>query len=165
MSQDVRMFCYCSHVIDDEVYEEDKCPRCYGKNYYFDIHFDNNGQAVLSENTLKLQQELLKITLEEKGDNPFFEEWGNEVRKRIVGSKNTVLIKTRIEMLVKDCLEYLKSVQMGNQNYYQNMDNEEIIATIESINVIPTSQVGYDVQVVVTSQAGENIAFEFSIEL
>lgn len=165
MSKDVRMFVACTHIIDGIVYEEDRCPRCYGKNYYFDIYFDKEGQAILSEGTLKLQQELLKVTIEEKGTNLFFEQWGNEVRERMIGSKNLPNSKTKIEMLIRDCLDHLKGVQIGNQNLYQNMDNEEIIARIDSVDVIQTSQIGYEVQIVVTSQAGENIAFDISLEL
>lgn len=165
MSQDVRMFVACTHIINGEVYEEDKCPRCYGKNYYFDIFFDSQGKAVLSEGTLKLQQELMKVTLEEKGSNVFFDNWGNEVRERMIGQKNNPAAQSKVELLIRDCINHLKGVQIGNQNLYQNMDSEEILATIDSVNVIKTSQVGYDVEVVVTSQAGENIAFDFTIEL
>ncbi|MNM81095.1 hypothetical protein D3C81_930830 [compost metagenome] len=165
MSQDVRMFVMCNHIINGEVLEESRCPRCYGKGYYFDIHFDEDGQTIISEKTLKLQQELLKITIEEKGENIFHPQWGDETRRRLIGSKNNPKAQNQIQVLVKDCIQYLQNVQIGNQTLFQNMTDEEIIATIDSINVIKSSQVGYEVQVTVTSQAGETINYAFSLEL
>ena len=80
MSYDVQMFVLCNHYVDEVLHESQSCPRCYGRDFYFDIHFDDMGQAVLAGGTLKLQQELMKISIEEKGSNPFHALWGSDVK-------------------------------------------------------------------------------------
>lgn len=162
MSQDIRMFCACTHLVDEELYDVDSCPRCYGKGYYFDVTFDG-GKAVLSEGSIKLEQELLKILIEEKGSNVFHLDWGNEIT-RLVGTKNTSIKRSKIEVLVKQTLDHLKAVQHGEDAVWGNMMEEEKLGEILSIDVVETSgRDGYIIKVKISNTSGDTIVQTFNL--
>lgn len=163
MSNDIKMFVLCTHVIDGEMQEPDRCKRCYGKGFYFDIHFDSIGIATTATSTAKLQQELIKIILEDKGSNKFHEDWGCEVGNKMVGKKNTHHAKMKIEMYIRNSVEYLMKVQQENQMMFGNMDETEIIESIVSVNVQQVSQTGYSAEVVVRAVTGEIVPMKIEI--
>lgn len=157
MSKDVKMFVACNHYVNETAYNFDNCPKCYGKGFYFDIYFNEKGQPELTNGSMKLQQEILKILIEEKGSNKFSPEWGNELFSRIVGTKNTSIMRTRIELIINETLKYLKSVQENEQETWGNMSSSEIIDTIQYIEVIPAGLDGYNIKVKLTNTADEII--------
>lgn len=157
MSYDVKMFVLCTHVIDGEMYEPQRCKKCYGRGFYFDIHFDAIGQPSLAVSTPKLQQELIKIIMEDKGSNKFHENWGCDVGNRMIGQKNDPHAKIRIEMLVRDAVTYLMDVQKENQLIFENMDETEIIDSIVSVDVKSEGPTGYVVHVVIRAVTGEMV--------
>lgn len=162
MSKDVKMFRGCNHYVDDLMYEPNLCPRCYGQGYYFDISFEG-GQAVLSEGSIKLQQEILKILIEEKGSNLFHKDWGNEIN-RLVGTKNTAIKKSKIEVLLKQTLDHLKAVQQGEDIAWDNMTNEEKLGDILSIDIQETNRNdGYIIKVKVSNDLGDETVHTFNI--
>lgn len=163
MAYDVKMFVLCTHVIDGEIYEEQRCKKCYGRGFYFDIHFDAIGASSTATSTAKLQQELIKIIMEDKGSNKFHQKWGCEVANRMIGKKNDPNAKVRIEMLVRESVTHLMNVQRENQLLFENMNEDEIIESIISVNVVKSGSTSYDVHVVVQSVTGELIPM--SVEL
>lgn len=154
MSSDVKIFNVCNHLVNDVKYDISSCPRCYGKGYYFDIHFDVAGEAVLASGNVKLQQEVLKILIDEKYDNVFHQEWGSKI-KTFVGSKNLNINKTKLEFIVRSALEYLKKVQMNETKNWNNLTDEEILDKIVSINITSIGQTAYNIDVVLSNEVGE----------
>jgi hypothetical protein len=154
MSQDVKFFVACDHLVDNRIYNNDECPRCYGKGYYLDIHFDNSGQAVLTTGSLKLQQEILKVIMDEKYKNVFHPLWGSELHD-LPGSKNLRITRVKIEMAVRSAIEYLKNVQLAEYAEFKNLTTEEILDQILYIEVTPLGPTGYSVNVVISNSVGE----------
>ena len=154
MGQDIKFFCACDHVVDNVVYRSDSCPRCYGNGYYLDVHIDNVGNAVLTTGEIKLQQEMLKIILDEKYKNLFHPQWGSELSGR-VGTKNVNINKVKIEIMVRKALEYLKGVQMEQNALYQNLNPDEILDEIVDVIVSDIGRTGYSIKVTVSNAVKE----------
>lgn len=156
MSKDIKMFNICDHVIKGEYYGNTHCPRCYGKNYYYDICFDKEGKAITASGGIKLQQEVLKIMNDKKGGNIFFPEWGNIIADDgIVGTKNIETTKQKIKMIIYETLQHLKNVQINNQVIFNNMTESEIIDEIDEISVISIPPLGYKIGVKFKNVIGE----------
>lgn len=155
MSKDVKMFCACNHYVNSVKYEGSACPRCYGKGFYFDIFFDDSGYPVLSEGGAKLQQEVLKIMLEEKGQNIFHPNWGNDLTERMIGTKNLFLLDTKIELIIRQTLSYLQTVQTNENDVWDNMSSEEMLAGIKSIEIFNLGKTGYQVKIKIENSLGQ----------
>lgn len=154
MGKDVKMFNGCDHIVDNKQYESQLCPKCYGKSYYLDVHFDINGEAVLTSGSIKLQQEMLKVILDQKYMNAFHPKWGSELNS-IIGSKNINMNKAKLEMIIRMALEHLQNVQIGTDEKFHNLGSEEILQVIEYIEITPLGPTGYDVDVTISNIAGE----------
>jgi hypothetical protein len=153
MSYDVKIFNLCDHYTGGKQYMPEKCPKCLGKGYYYDIAFDKAGQAVLATGSIKLQQEMLKIINDVKGDNPFFERWGSELHD-LIGQKSTKLTSPKLQLMIRTSLEYLRFLQCEESDTYNNMTMDEILLGVESIKV-DNYYVGYDVSVVIKNTSNE----------
>jgi phage baseplate assembly protein W len=160
MAYDVKMFALCDHYVEETQYNGSKCIRCYGKGYYLDVFFDKKNEYTVSlaSGVDKLKQEILKIMLEEKGSNVFHPNWGNEIRERVVGKKNISSSAIRLEVLVRDAIQYLQSVKDLNNVRYQNALPDEMIDYVDSVKVVQTSQNGYDIYIVVVNKDGKFIS-------
>lgn len=158
MSIDVKLFNGCNHIIDGIKYQPDQCPKCNGKNFYYDMHFDISGKVVTCSSSVKLQQEVLKIMNDKKFGNKFHTQWGdmliNVVDSKFIGKKNLPSTSQKIQMIVYQTLQYLKKVQINNQIIFKNMSEEEIIKEIIDINVIPINNIGYNVSVTFSDCSG-----------
>lgn len=143
--------------IPQYIFDATLCPRCYGKGYYLDIPLNEAGQALLIDSTGKLEQQVLKILTDPKGSNIFHPRWGNDVSEKLLGHKNTSYAANRLRFLIVNALEYLKQVQLDSQARWNNMSADEIIYTINYVNVIPSSLTGYSVIIDLTSAAGTSI--------
>lgn len=164
MSYDVKMFVLCNHYVDGEFYQSNKCPRCLGNNLYFDLYIDDAGITQVVDGEVKLQQELLKISIEEKGGNIFHTNWGSDLKRQLIGSKHNNAIRQKAEIMVRNSMEYLRSLQEGEQLVYQHMDPEEMLSSVESVDVVATSQVSFDISVVVRTKYNRLISFNYSVE-
>lgn len=139
------------------------CPRCYGKNYYFDIFFNKKGQAVTATKSQKLLQECLKVLIDDKLGNPFHPDWGCNIEDRI-GEKNVGNINLfKVELSVREAIEYLQKLQQNNQMEFMNMHDEEMIDAIESIEVVQNGPTGYDVKIVIISTIGDLITYNVQL--
>lgn len=139
MSKDMMIFNLCDHIIDGEKYTKEDCPLCLGKDYYYDIAFNEKGLVEMCEDEIKLQQEVLKILTDIKGGNRFFVNYGNPLNKEMIGKKKNEATQQRIKIALYDTLQYLKNVQINNKILFNNMTNEEIIESIDNIIVKTTS--------------------------
>jgi hypothetical protein len=106
----------------------------------------------------------MKISIEDKGSNPFHPSWGSEVRKMLLGLKNTNITQQKIEIFTRNFLEYLRSIQESNQLINKNMSPEEIVSSIENIEVVVTSQVSCEVRVLIRSKANELLSINYTVE-
>ena len=152
MSYDVKLFNGCDHIVDGVRYDLQLCPKCLGKGYYFDICFDDAGQAILTENDLKLQQEMLKVIIDRKYKNIFHEEWGSRVDE-LIGSKNNEITKNKLKVIVRQAEEYLQKIQSIEYNEHKNLNNKEILDDIISVNIKELGPTGYLVSVLVKNVA------------
>ena len=154
MSQDIKIFNACDHVVNGTVYDQSLCPKCYAKGYYFDIHFDDDGSAVTTSGSLKLQQEMLKILIDEKYRNPFHPNWGSEIYT-IVGHKNLAITKARLEMIVRRALEHLKMVQSNEYMQSGTLTPDEILDRIVYVEISPLGPTGWHVYAVISNSTGQ----------
>lgn len=156
MSKDIKMFNVCDHIINGEYYGNTYCPRCYGKNYYYDMCFDNEGKIITASGDIKLQQEVLKIMNDKKGGNIFFPEWGNIIASgEVIGTKNLETTSQKLKMIIYETLQHLKNVQINNQLIFNNMMENEIIEEIDEISVISMPPLGYKIGVKFKNVVGE----------
>ena len=160
MSRDVQFFNACNHIVDNKYYDQYACPRCYGKSYYIDICFNISGETVQASGSIKLQQEILKIIIDKKHDNPFHPDWGCE-KDLIVGTKNVQLTKVKLEKIIRDALDYLKNVQMNEYEIYRTLTQSEILGLIDFIQIIPLQQDSYHINVSIINAANELITQTF----
>ena len=160
MSKDVKMFCACDHIVDGVSYIDSSCPKCYDKGYYYDIYFDEAGQSVLTSGTLKLQQEILKILIDKKGENVFDTEWGSDLYD-MGGFKNLNINKAKAEMFIIQALDYLKSLQVGENFVYDNFSVDEVLSDIKSLDIIPLSQASIRIKIEFNSYADQTIVQDF----
>lgn len=154
MSQDVKFFNVCDHIVNKKVYHTAQCPRCYGKGYYLDVHFNDNGQSVLAAGNIKLQQETLKSIIDKKYDNQFNPIWGSRIHD-LIGSKNLNINKSKLEVIVRETLSYLKHVQQNDNMEWEHMDNEEMLEYVESIDIITLKPTGYHIKVELSNKEGD----------
>ena len=162
MSKDVQFFNMCNHIVDNKYYDLYACPRCYGKSYYIDICFDNAGEAILAQGDIKLQQEILKIIIDKKYDNPFHPDWGCE-KDLVIGTKNVQLTKVKLEKIIRDALNYLKNVQSTEYEMYKTLTQNEILGQIDFIQIIPLQFDRYQINISILNTVNEVITQEFII--
>ena len=155
MSKDMMIFNLCDHVVNGEEYDVQDCPLCKGHGYYYDIAFNQKGEIELCENSIKLQQEVLKILTDIKGGNRFFPNYGNELTKDTIGKKKNATTQQRIQIALYDTLQYLKNIQINNKILFGNMSDSEIIENIENIIVKSTNSNTYKILITFTSASGE----------
>jgi hypothetical protein len=154
MSKDVKLIVACNHIVNGKTYESDRCPKCYGKGYYYDIYFDGFGQPSIAEGNIKLQQEMLKIIIDHKYHNQFHKLWGSDVNS-MIGSKNININKSKLELIIRDTLQHLRNVQISEQIKYNNITDEEILDKILYINIMPLGPTGYNIEVIISNDLGQ----------
>lgn len=153
MSIDAKIFTPCDHYTGGKQYIVDRCPKCLGKGYYYDIEFDLQGQAKLITGTQKLQQEVLKIINDERGNNLYFSRWGSEIHN-LIGSKQDRLTNSRLQIMVRMSLEYLQLLQQSAQTEYENFSSDEILLGVENIEM-QSYVVGYDMKVTLKNKSND----------
>lgn len=147
MSKDMMIFNACSHNIDRVQYNAVECPLCGGKGYYYDIAYDQRGDIITCENEIKLQQEVLKILCDIKGGNKFHPNYGNEIHNSGVGRKQNDEMKQRIQVMIYDALQYLRSIQINNKIIFNNMTDAELLDDIDEINVEAVAPMCYKISI------------------
>lgn len=148
---------YEKSILTDYSGNSNQCPRCYGSGVYFDIAFDNDGKAILIDDSLKLQQEVFKIVMQEKGENLFHKQYGIELNKRIAGSKNFDNIKPKLEFIVSQAINHLFDLQQNQKISKRNTTPGEVLKSVESINVTRTSPTTYSVNVSIKAEDETNL--------
>ena len=161
MSVDVQYFTLCDHVVNGKTYKEQYCPKCYGKGYFLDVQFNRAGEAILTSDSIKLQQELLKILLDEQTSDIFSPYWGSELES-FIGKKNTLVVRSRLEMAVRRALEKLQKLQQLEADHNTYITGEEVIASIDDIQLEAISVTEWHITITVTSVAGKSYQYELN---
>jgi hypothetical protein len=154
MSEDIKIFNACDHIVDGQNYVIQLCPRCYGKGYYLDCCFETDGSLITTSGSIKLQQEMLKIIIDEKYTNIFHEDWGSEIHN-MIGHKSINITKAKLEILIREALNHLKSVQMNEYYNVGNVTIDEILDQILYIEIRQLVPTGYWVEVTISNNVGE----------
>ena len=128
----------------------------------FDIAFDPSGQAVMANNEIKLQQECLKVLLDDKTSDLFFPQWGSEI-SAFIGKKKTQALMSRLEMTVRNCIERLKQVQIHEAESNPHINEYEVLNQIEYVELEALSVTEWRVKIVVSNLAGDVIASEINL--
>lgn len=162
MSLDVKFLTRCDHFVSKKQYRPDMCPRCYGKGYYLDFMFDLAGEIITTGGPIKLQQEAIKVLLDEQGSDLFFPLWGSEIYT-FVGKKNSITTKSRLEMCVRRAIERLKLVQEVEAETNYTVTDDEIINKIEYIQLEPVSVTEWNCLVVISNRANEYYEYKISL--
>ena len=163
MSKDMMIFNLCDHMINGEKYNIEDCPLCKGKSYYYDIAFNQKGEIETCEDSIKLQQEVLKILTDIKGGNRFFPNYGNELTKDTIGKKKNSTTQQRIQIALYDTLQYLKNIQINNKILFGNMSDKEILEEISNVLVKSVGVDKYKILITFTNAHGET--FTQAIEI
>ena len=162
MSQDVKFFTKCDHYVSGKQYRPDMCPKCYGKDYYFDIGFDDSGQVITTDNEIKLQQECLKVLLDDKTSDLFFPHWGSEISS-FIGKKKSEATKSRLEMVIRMAIERLKQIQEHEAQTNAHINEKEIIQNIEYIQLEPLSVTDWRCNIILTNIANDVIDSDITL--
>ena len=153
MSIDAEIFTMCDHYTGGKQYIPEKCPKCFGKGYYYDISYDLQGHAKVVTGTIKLQQEMLKIINDVKGNNIFFERWGSELHG-LIGSKKSLLTNSKLQMMIITSFDYLQMLQRQQDVTYKNMSQDEILLGVQNIEIADYT-VGFDVSVTIENESND----------
>lgn len=148
MSKDIKLFTACNHLVDGTTYNLQLCPKCYGKGYYFDVSFDNNGEMITASDDIKLQQEMLKVLIDNKFSNPFHADWGSQITT-MVGSKNTAITKNKVKVMARQAEEYLQKMQIIEYSTHHNLNSREMIEEVVSVNIDAIGPTGYLVTILI----------------
>lgn len=162
MSYDIKFLTGCDHTVNGKTYREDMCPKCYGKNYYLDIAFDGSGEIITTNNEIKLQQELLKVLLDDKLSDLFFPMWGSEINM-FIGKKKTTANKSRLEMVIRRAVERLKKIQENEALHNSSINDKEQIQKIEYIGLEPMSATEWRCKIVLSNIAGTLLSQTFTL--
>lgn len=162
MSKSISCLSYCNHYVNGKSYPAELCPRCYGKNYYIDLAFDFRGEIVTASNSIKLQQDLIKILLDEKGSDLFYPNWGNE-SYMFIGQKNTLITKSRLEVAIRRTLDHLKTIQEHDASVNNAVTADEVLQSIDNISIEATSPTQWNVTIQFSNQA--NMTYNMIVTL
>ena len=124
--------------------------------------FDSSGDVILTGDVIKMQQECIKVLLDQRKSDLFYPNWGSEIYS-FIGKKNTVSIRSRLEMCIRRAVERLKMIQENEAAINSYVTDQEIIQKIEYILLEPTSVTDWRCIIAISNKADE--IYEFSIDL
>jgi len=157
----------CDHNLPSGKYSLNACPRCLGKGHYFDIKFSPGGDIFLVNETEKLLQELVKITLTSKGTNPFHGEYGSYVSDSVGKLQVKEFREGRLKQSIMDAVLRLRYLQREGVERGYKFSLKELIDKVKSIEIYeiagnPT-YLGFKVKVV--SVEGTTAILQGSVSL
>ena len=162
MALDIMYLTWCNHNCNGIQYSSATCPKCNSRNWYLDIMFDESGNAIVTGGSTKMQQECIKVLFDQLGSDLFYPNWGSEIYQ-FIGKKNTVAIRSRLEMCIRRAIERLKAIQENEAKTNTSMTDNEIIKQIEYISLEPISVTDWRCIIAISNKLDET--FEFSVDL
>jgi len=117
------------------------CPRCNGKGWFWDIHFNKNSDTpgALSSPSLirgraKLKQEVTKYLTTRYGDNPLHPDYGIGYQD-FIGIKILPGTDVLLQIATKSGLNYLRTLYI-QQSLMQAVPASERFSAIDSMEII-----------------------------
>lgn len=162
MSLDAKFLTICNHFVENQQWPPDRCPRCNGRGYYLDLMFDSSGDAITTGGIIKMQQECIKVLLDQRSSDLFYPQWGSEIHS-FIGKKNTVTVRSRLEMCIRRAIERLKNIQENEAAINDNVSDSEIIQKIEYILLEPVSVTDWRCVIAISNKTDE--IYEVSVDL
>lgn len=129
-------------MYNDAVYEvtytapAEFCPKCLGSQFVDDIAIDDFKEVSIVEGAYLLIQEVEKAIVTNKNTNPYYP-WVGASLSSLIGSKITdfVALAQEIQTQVRNSLENLKSQQLKHQEINPLVSSDEVLDTIENVDV------------------------------
>ena len=121
----------CDHIVSNQRYVMQTCPRCMGHGFYYDISFDKQGQLNIVNKREKLSQEIIKIFTENKRVTGY----GFRLAA-LIGSLGSEFQKARVKDEVNQAVMYLYSLQQNAIGKNKIFDPSEKIYGINKVEVI-----------------------------
>jgi len=146
------------------------CPRCGGKGYYNDFHFEQNenivnslSKPVMVQGKEKLIQDLNKFLVTIMGENIFHNLYGVGYQQYI-GTKIVPDTLERMKMLTISSLDYMKSLY-NQQKTYQDVDPSESFSYVKDVEVFfdPTTPISLFISATLISEAGDQADTGFAV--
>lgn len=72
-----------------------------------------------------------------------------------VGTKNLSINATKLEVIIKNALKYLKNLQISENTHWKNMTELEILNEVEYVEITSLGTTGYQVEVMLSNSIGE----------
>ena len=114
------------------------------------------GRYHLVEKNEKLEQQTLKIILSEKGFNLFNPEYGTRIYDAIGRYQGALDVgEAVIRKDIKNALVHYQEIQI-QQEFLQELDDEEVLLEIQSVNITRVRPDIYNVDVQTTDRTGQN---------
>lgn len=134
------------------------CPKCLGTQFVDDMIFDDRNEVQQVTGAQLLIQEVEKAIVTTKNTNKYYP-WVGTKLKKLVGSKiaDFTVLAQEIQADVRNALENLKNQQRSHQGMNPTVTSDQVLNTVEVVDVTPHENDPSIVQVYVqyTSQSGE----------
>jgi len=130
---DAKLEHICDHNLPSGKFTLNTCPRCLGKGFYYDIKFSPLGDVLTVSEVEKLLQELVKITITSKGDNPFYADYGSYVVNSVGALQTEGFRETKLKQSIMDAVLRLRYLQRDGIERGYKFSLKELIDKIESI--------------------------------
>lgn len=148
---DVKLEHICDHNLPSGKFTLNTCPRCLGKGFYYDIKFSPLGDVLTVSEVEKLLQELVKITITSKGDNPFYADYGSYVVNSLGALQTEGFRETKLKQSIMDAVLRLRYLQRDGIERGYKFSLKELIDKIESIEIYEIEgdprQLGFKVKI------------------
>lgn len=167
MLLDAKLKHVCNHNLPSGKYTLNTCPRCLGEGFYFDIKFSPGGDVITLNEEEKLLQELVKITLTSKGNNPFHKEYGSVVSDSIGMLQEKGFREAKLKQSIIEAVLRLKYLQRERIKMGYRFSLKELIDKIDKIEIYEIESnptwLGFKVQILTVE--GETAMLQGSITL
>jgi len=157
----------CNHNLSGTKYTLNTCPRCLGKGFYFDIKFSPGGDIITINEEEKLLQELVKVILTSKGNNPYHKEFGSVVSDSIGMLQEEGFREAKLKQSIIEAVLRLKYLQRERITMGYKFSLKELIDKIQKIEIYEIENnptwLGFKVQV--STVEGEMAILQGSVAL
>jgi hypothetical protein len=164
---DVKLEHICDHNLPSGKFTLNTCPRCLGKGFYYDIKFSPLGDVLTVSEVEKLLQELVKITITSKGDNPFYADYGSYVINSVGALQTEGFRETKLKQSIMDAVLRLRYLQRDGIERGYKFSLKELIDKIENIEIYEIEgdprQLGFKVRI--TNVEGSMAILQGSVSL
>lgn len=161
MSVGIEQRCPCFHTVSGKQYLPEKCPRCYGEGFYWDLRLNNAGDFAVVKDEEKLKQDIMKELATSRGDNIFYD-IGHEI-KGIVGKVfSEDFVEAFLRQNITRSLSIYRDLQR-QQSEYQSVSGREFLSEIRGIFVEKVSGDTYRTLVSVVNGEGDQIEISIPV--